>query len=270
MWRLHHKLIFAGLLLITPANLMSQRLAKVKNIDLGVEQNKAIIQYDLKSSDKSSMHSVQLKFLDKEFNLVTPVSLSGDFGSHVYCGTEKAIKWDILSDQELMGADITPVIFVDGVSKEFNRAGGPGYAALSLLIPGLGDYFVADHRMMKFKPYLRTLSSLGLIGLGIYADQQRYLTDGQYISVLRADSWRYTGFDRYVDVWEEGEYQYWLFKGDKELFITMGAVVWISDIIWVMVRGSNNKKFLKELNKGSEFSLGYQNGGMGFKYNLTF
>jgi hypothetical protein len=42
------------------------------------------------------------------------------------------------SNQVIIGSDITPVIFVDGISKVFNRAGGPGYAALSSLIPGLG------------------------------------------------------------------------------------------------------------------------------------
>ena len=169
-----------------------------------------------------------------------------------------------------MGRDVTPMIFVDGISKEFNRAGGSGYAALSLIMPGLGDYFVADHRLMIFKPYLRTISSLGLIGLGIYAGEQRYRSEGEYISVLKPDSWRFTGDDRFMDVYQKGDLNYWLFKGDQELFITLGAVIWVSDIIWVLVKGSNNKKFLNELNSGSDFTLGYQNGGMGFKYNLTF
>jgi len=233
-------------------------------------QNKAIIEYDLKSSDKSSKHSVQLKFLDKQFNLITPISLSGDVGPNIYTGTDKTIQWDIISDQELMGSDVIPMIFVDGVSKEFNRAGGSGYAALSLLMPGLGDYFVADHRMMIFKPYLRTMSSLGLIGLGIYAGDQRYRFEGNYVTVLKPDSWRYTGDERYMQVFQKGDLQYWLFRGDQEIFITLGAVIWVSDIIWVLVKGSNNKRFLKELNRGSDFTLGYHNGGMGFKYNLTF
>ena len=265
-----HRIAFAGFLLLLPFLLSAQRIARAKNVGIEVEQNKAIIRYDLKSHKEGSRHSVQLKFLDKQYNLFSPNSLSGDVGVNIFSGTDKTIKWDLSSDYDLFGSDITPVIFVDGISRQFNKAGGPGNAIFSVFMPGLGDYFVADHRMIRFKPYLRTITSFGLIGLGIYAGEQRWRVEGEWVSVLKADYWRYTGYDRFRLVYQEGEMQYWLFKGDNELFITMGAVIWAYDIIWVLVRGSNNKKFLKELDRGSDFTIGYYDGGFSMKYALTF
>jgi len=159
----HWKLVILGLLLITSANLSAQRIAKVKNVEIEVQQNKALIHYDIKSSGKGSGHSVHLKFLDKQYNLTTPNTLSGDVGANISNGINKTIEWDITNDFQLLGSEIRPVLFVDGVSKEFSSPGGPGNAFFSILMPGLGDYFVADHRLMHFKPYLRTISSLGLI-----------------------------------------------------------------------------------------------------------
>ncbi len=264
------KIPFFGLLLATSTMIFGQRITRVRYLGMEIHQNRAIISFDLISREEGSVHSVQLKFLDKQYNLVTPTKLSGDVGANIHSGEKKSIEWEISGDYDFAGSTITPVLFVDGLSKEFNKPGGPGNAAFSLLMPGLGDYFVADHRMMYFKPYLRTVSSLGLIGLGIYAGSQRYHAEGEYIRVLRADQWRRTGDDRFKWVYREGDLQYWWFKGDKEVFIAMGAAIWAYDFIWVLVRGGNNKRLLEELNRNSNITLGYFNGDLGFKYCLTF
>ncbi|MCK5343000.1 MAG: hypothetical protein KAR20_06330, partial [Candidatus Heimdallarchaeota archaeon] len=147
----------------------------MKNVEIEIQQNKVLIHYDIKSSSEGSLHSVNLNFIDDYYNIVKPVTLAGDVGSNVVSGSDKTIEWDIKNDFQLLRSKIQPVIFVDGLSKEFNSKGGPYNALLSVIMPGLGDYFVADHRLMHFKPYFRTISSLGLIGLGIYAGNQRYL-----------------------------------------------------------------------------------------------
>lgn len=259
-----------GLLLLTSAILFAQRIAKVKNAEIGIQQNKALIHYDIKSSGKSSGHSVHLKFLDKQYNLITPNTLSGDVGANISNGIDKTIEWDITNDFQLLSSKIRPVLFVDGVSKEFSSSGGPSNAIFSVIMPGLGDYFVADHRLMHFKPYLRTISSLGLIGLGIYAGNQRYRAEGQYIAVLAVHYLQGGSPERYKEIYEEGDLQYWLFKGDRELFISLGAAIWLADIVWVLAKGTNNKNFLKELQRGSDISLGYHKGNVNLKYSVTF
>ena len=76
--------------------------------------------------------------------------------------------------------------------------------------------------------------------------------------------------DRYQEIYIEGDLQYWLFKGDKELFISLGAAIWFADILWVFAKGSNNIKFLKASNHGSDFKLGYHQGNVSFNYSYTF
>jgi len=264
------RLVISGLLLLTSATLFAQRIAKVKNVEIKVQQNKALIHYDIKSSSKGPGHSVHLNFLDKQFNLITPNTLSGDVGANISNGINKTIECDITNDFQMLSSEIRPVLFVDGVSKEFSSPGGPGNAFFSILIPGLGDYFVADHRMMHIKPYLRTISSLGLIGLGIYAGNQRYQEEGQYITVLAVDYFEKGLPKKYKEVYEEGDVQYWLFKGDSEVFISLGAAIWLADIIWVLAKGTNNKNFLKELQRGSNVTLGYHEGNVNLNYSVTF
>jgi len=266
----HKRLVLLGLLLSFSAILFAQRIAKVKNVGIEIQQNKAMIHYDIKSSDKGSQHLVHLMFLDEQYNLFTPATLSGDVGTNISSRTNKTIEWDITNDFKLLKSEIRPVIFIDGVSKEFSSTGGPCFTILSFILPGLGDYFVADHRLMTFKPYLRTLSSLGLIGLGIYAGNQRYHAEGYYRNVLDVNYLQGDSPKVYKEVYEEGDLQYWLFKGDRELFISLGAAIWLGDIVWVLAKGTNNSIFLKEQKKGSNFSLGYHKGDISLQYSFTF
>ncbi|MFH0758350.1 MAG: hypothetical protein V2B15_13765 [Bacteroidota bacterium] len=263
-------IVLAGLVLTSQGKLSGQRLAVPKNVDITIHQNRAIIHYDIKVRKPGSTHLVDLKFLDEDFNLVTPALITGDIGPHIPGGPDRIIEWDITNDIQNLGSDLAPVLFIDGKSKQFSNTGGPGNAFLSLLLPGLGDYFVADRRMITIKPYIRTLSSLGLIGLGAYLGNQRYQAEGEYRLVLKADYYRYEGMDRYWLRYFEGEMQYAWFRGDKEVFISLGAAFWAADIIWVLAKGSNNVRFMKATIKGSDFHLGYVPGGAALQFSYTF
>jgi hypothetical protein len=248
----------------------AQRPVVPRNIGISVDQNKALITFDLPVRRQGSTHLVQLSFRDDQNNLVMPSSLTGDVGASIASGPGKRIEWDMTQDFQQLGSRITPVIFVDGLSRQYSNTGGPRNALLSLLVPGLGDYFVANHRIMVFKPYLRTLSSLGLIALGIYAGNQRYRAEGEYQLFLKPDEWRYEGLDRFFEKYVEGEMQYYWFKGDQELFIALGATLWLTDVVWVLAKGSNNQKFIRSARKGSGLQLGYTPGGLIVNYTCQF
>ncbi|MEN8158329.1 MAG: hypothetical protein ABFS10_15355, partial [Bacteroidota bacterium] len=114
---------------------------------------------------------------------------------------------------------------------------------------------------------------LGLIGLGIWVGNQRYLSTGGYQTFMR-EVWHgypeYQYVREYYDKFVEGDIQYKWFKGDAELLIGLGAAIWAADVIWVLAKGSNNVKFLKASYKGSQFQLGYLPGGAGLRYSFTF
>jgi len=271
-----HIVRLAAVLFVFSVNLHGQRVPVAKNIDITIEQNRAIIHYDIKSKVPGSVHNVDLKFLDKDYRLVTPTLLSGDVGSDIPGEANRKIEWDISNDVQLFGSNITPVLFVDWTSKQFSSTGGPRNALLSMLLPGLGDYFVADSRMMTFKPYMRTISSLGLIALGYWAGEQRYHAEGTYEpfahrTPVRNDYGRVIGYEKvFIDEYIEGDLQYQFFKGDREVLIGLGAAIWAVDIIWVLARGTNNVKFINASSKGSDFNLGYVPGGAAMQFSYTF
>jgi len=250
--------------------LSAQRPVVAQNIGIRVEGTTALISYDLPSRKHPADHLVQLSFIDEKNNLIIPSSLSGDVGAGIPSGPDRVIRWELTKDFRQLENMITPVIFVDGLSKQYSNTGGARNALLSLLMPGLGDYFVADYRIMTFKPYLRTLSSLGLIALGVYAGSQRYNAEGAYELFLKPDSWRYEGDDRFFEKYVEGDLQYYWFKGDQELFIALGAAVWLADVVWVFAKGSNNEKFLHASRKGAGLNLGYAPGGLMLQYTCQF
>lgn len=265
------KLFFLFFLLGTVSSpMVAQRPAVAKNIGIRVEGNTALISYELPVRKQKNQHLVQLSFIDEKNNLIIPSSLSGDVGPGIEPGTDRVIRWELTNDFRQLETMITPVIFVDGLSKTYSNTGGARNALLSLLMPGLGDYFVADHRIMTFKPYLRTLTSLGLISLGIYAGNQRYRSEGEYQLFLKPNSWRYEGSDRFFEKYVEGELQYHWFKGDRELFIALGATLWLADVVWVFARGSNNEKFIRATRSGPGLNLGYAPGGLMLQYTCQF
>ena len=257
-------------MLLPRGELHAQRPALAKDVSISVEQNRAIISFDLHARKTPSTHLVQLSFIDEQNNVLWPTSLSGSVGGNIESGSRLAIEWDITDDYQQMSSMITPVIFVDGLSRQYSNTGGPKNALLSLMVPGLGDYFVADHRIMHFKPYFRTISSLGLIALGLYAGNQRYHAEGEYKLFLKPDSWRYEGSDRFFEKYVEGDMQYLWFKGDQELLISLGAAIWLADVIWVFAKGSNNQKFINASRKDSGLRLGYVPGGMSINYSVHF
>ena len=271
-----HMVRLAGVLFVFSANLHAQRLPVAKNIDITIDQNKAIIHYDIKSRIHGSVHRVDLKFLDEDYRLVHPELLTGDIRSNISKEPDRRIEWDISNDVQLLGSNITPVLFIDGISKQYSNTGGPSNALLSILLPGLGDYFVADRRMMTFKPYMRTISSLGLITLGLWAGEQRYYAEGEYQTFVRltrvpndqglGSHYEETYYEKYV----EGDLQYQFFKGDKEVIIALGAAIWAADILWVLAKGSNNVKFINATTKGSNFNLGYIPRGAALQFSYTF
>jgi len=259
--------LFSGIV----TELQGQQIPHSTKVSISVDQNRAVIHYEIKTKNPVTTHRVELQFLDDSYNLIkpSPSMLSGDIGPVIPADKDKTIIWDITNDMQLLGSRVTPVLFVNGKSKQFNNTGGPGNAWLSLLIPGLGDYFVADQNMMTFKPYMRTLSSLGLIGLGLYAGSQRTY-EIEVRRYIKPDAYRFQGDDRFKIKEVEGDPINCWFKGDKEILLIAGATIWAADILWVLAKGTNNDKFLKSSSGGSDFKLGYLPGGASFQYAYTF
>jgi len=272
-----HLLVF--LLMIPGLKVYSQERSRamIKNVQMEVVDDKVRIYYDIVNSHPEQLHRIDFKFITQDYKFVSPYQMSGDVGEGVTPGMHNMIEWDIMQDMNNLSTRLKPKLYLDGLSTESEIGGGPSNALLSMLVPGLGDYFVADYRELKFKPYYRTASSLGLIGLGLVAGQKRYRAEGYYETWARWERvWHSPaqggGWDyEYVthESFREGDLKYWLFKNDAETLITAGALIWVSDVIWVTAMGSSNKRLRQSL-EASNYSLDYLPGGLALTFSRKF
>jgi len=256
---------FIGLLTffwILPSNVSGQD-PEVSNIQLDIKQNRVHIHYDILNSQPSMQHDVDVLFLDQDYKYFDPQELSGDIGNQIRGGADKDIVWDAMADRFDFSRKVTPQIFLD-----WEKRGGADNALLSLLVPGLGDYFVAETKEMTIKPYMRTLSALGFVTLGFIAQNKRKdvplytYSDMPYIDTETGDYLSRTGRVLYGH-----ETQPWLFGGDAEVFLSVGAAIWVADILWVAVKGFQNEKINQYLTN-TNFQLNNQ--GIALSYGFTF
>lgn len=230
---------------------------KVKNLGIEIKDDKVLFNYDLIAKDTNKIQTVELFLIDNDYNICVPKKIKGDYGKAVLPGENKLIEWDVYKDDVIISQKLKPKIVVNGIKK-----GGASNAVYSILVPGLGDYFVADHKDMFIKPYIRTLATLGIFGLGIYATIER-----EEIPIY---GWveKYSGWGNDEIVWDIKGYKYdnAFFSNDAELLLITGATLWIADIIWVFMKGMENDK----LRIFSNYSLGVEKGYSTLKYSITF
>jgi len=260
------KIILPAVILGFTLNSIGQE-AKVKNVDIDIEKNQIIVNYDLIGNDTVNKHNVELFFIDDRYSVQLPKKLSGDFGEGVSPGLNKRIVWDVFTDDVIIAQKLQPKIVVNGIQK-----GGSKNALYSILVPGLGDYFVKDSKSMIIKPYIRTISTLGLVGLGIIAGQKRteediwgWVTDwkagidqnGNY-GIIETTEWQIRGY----------ETKNWLFENDKEVFLISGITLWVADVIWVFLKGTENEKL--KIFSNYSFNANVSNGITNFSLSFKF
>ena len=118
--------------------------------------------------------------------------------------------------------------------------GGPECAWLSVLVPGLGDHKVTYGAKKGIGVALFTYAFVGAgTGLLLY----------EYFEGFSADLPVYAGYS----------------------CLAVGGIIWLSDIIWVAVRGAKNKKNAKEY-KESHLNAFYDptTKSKGLSYSLKF
>lgn len=239
----------------------------LNNVKMSVINNKIIINYDIQNSLPDSLHSIGLSFISSDNNIILPENLSGDIGNGITGDEGKLIRWDITKEFDNLNYGLKPYMYLDGSSTLKIPKGGPEKMFLSVLVPGLGDYFVANTREMKFKPYLRFASVAGFMILGYTSGDYRW-TDYNESTILRRTYEYNEGWVTHQEkVLLAGDTHYKYFRHDAEIFYTLGAAIWIADIFWVLNKGYNNK-LLNTSMQNSNISISPTPGGAAL--TLTF
>ncbi len=250
---------FIILIVISLTNSYSQKSkAQIKNVDFtyNAENQIIVVIYDINNSSAIERYNIELTFVDFNGNRIIPRSIRGDVGNDVKGGKNKVIYWDVLNDVEELGR-VRARVTVKGVTEHL---GNSSNAFLSVLVPGLGDYYVKNKKNMIIKPVFRTITAYGLMGYGIY----NYIDFNKKYNEYNDESTPREDFDHLYDE---------ATKSLHRAYITssIGAAIWASDVLWVAIKGAKNKR--RNLMIGSvgyDYNLVYIPGGVGFNLSLKF
>jgi hypothetical protein len=246
-------LFFAIILFSQPC--FSQTKAQITDVDFHLEDRYIVVNYNLVGSLPNEEMTIELKFLTDKNETIIPKSVNTDIGTKIFGDGSKAIQWDIVADNVVLSGNIKASVTITS-SKILFR--GPGNAFLSILIPGLGGYFVDKN---DARSVLTTLSTIGLVGYGIYEKLQanKYYADYN-ASIVPLDI---------QDFYTKAN------GAQNKYFIAtrVAAGIWALDIIYVTFKGLHNRKKAKNAYRAYNtdgLRLNYVNNGFQFKYSVSF
>jgi hypothetical protein len=248
-------LISLYIFLLTSLTAPCQTNARITDVDFLVENGNIVVKYCIREYRPGEIFFIRLTFITGDNKTIVPGTLYGDVGMDVNGGDNKLIVWDIGKDQLEVTGTLKAVVTI--LSSTFNQTdqpvtyqskpkekklGGPGYAFLSLILPGTGGYFVE-----KSKARAVIFNILGAIVLTSVITQSIELSK-----------------DPTNDQTE---------RNRNQAAITYAAFM-VTDVIWVAYKGFRNQK--ENRTKGlsgynrSGFTLNYANNKLMAGYRINF
>jgi hypothetical protein len=233
----------------------SQTKAKITDVDFQLEDRYLVVNYNITGALPKEQMTIQLKFINEKNEEIIPKTVTGDVGTKFYTDGMKAILWDIVADQVLLSGNLKASVTITYSKIIYS---GPSNAFLSVLIPGLGGYFVDKH---KARAVLTTISTVGLLAYGFTQKLQSDKSYKEYgASKVPADI--QSSYDK-----ANGAHKNYLNA------VRIGAGLWAFDIFCVTIRGIHNKKDAKSAytsfsNDG--LRLYHVNNGLQLGYSVSF
>jgi hypothetical protein len=241
------------LFLITFYTAVCQSNAKITDVDFLVEGGNIVVKYCIREYQPEEIFFIRLTFVTGDNKTIEPKTLAGDVGPGIK-GGDKLIVWDIGSDRLEITGSLKAVVTI--VSSSFikteqpadfpskpreKQLGGPGYAFLSLILPGTGGYFVE-----KSKARAIIFNILGAIVLtSVITQSIEYSKNPDNDQAL---------------------------TNRNQAAITYMAIM-VSDVIWVTYKGFKNQKARTQgygAYNRSGFTLNYTGNSLMAGYRFNF
>jgi hypothetical protein len=246
-------LILTLFVLSQPA--ICQTKAKITDVDFQLEDRYIVINYNLTGAAPKEEMTIELKFITENNETIIPKTVTGDIGTKIFDDGKKAILWDIVTDSPVLAGNLKATVTITSSRVIFS---GPGNAFLSVLIPGLGGYFVDEN---KTRAVFTTVSSIGLIAYGVFQKSQ---ADKYYADYL-ASSTPSEMDDLYT---KANSAQHTAF-----IAASAGIGIWALDVVWVTFKGFHNKKVAKSYYSSFNtdgLRINYVNNRVQLGYSVTF
>jgi hypothetical protein len=240
----------------------------VNNIRINVIDESVVeILYDLTGNQPAD--SVYIRIRSQTNGLLNPAAqyISGDWGQDVQAGTNRRILWKALENGFVLDENIRATILVkvatttarrttepapaviDTVPKRKYRPGGPEFALLSVVAPGVGNIFVQSP-----KPFIghRLAVTVACYGLMAYGFVERKKSRDEY--AIYEQQRNRTAAQPYYDRANGHYHRYFLAT-------RISGAIWITDIVATLIKGvRNQKQRLKASEPKVSFWPGVQSG----------
>lgn len=231
-----------------------QTNARISEVDYSLEGSFIVVHYILQGTIPKEELTIELSFVTEDNEKIIPHSVSSDVGAKVYSNGNRVILWDIDIDKPAFSGIMKAVVAITASKVNY---GSPKNALLSVAVPGLGGFFVEKN---KTRAALTTVSTLGLIVYGINQknESKKYFKE-YHASLIPGD------INNLYQKANSAHHKYYIAT-------RLAAGIWISDIIWVTVKGFRNREEAKSLNNATgskSFKLNYDN-GLQMGYSITF
>jgi len=246
-------LIFSIILLSQPA--VCQTKARITDVDFHLEDRYIVVNYNITGIAPKEELTIELKFITENNESIVPKTMTGDVGKKLFADGSKAILWDIVADQAVLSGNLKATVSIVTSKVLYS---GPGNAFLSVLIPGMGGYFVDKN---KARSVLTTISSIGLIAYGVMQKTQA----NKYYADYNASTTPSDMDDLFAKA-NGAQHSYYMTT-------RIGAGIWALDIIWVTFKGFHNKKVAKSYYSSFNtdgLRLNYVNNGLQLGYSKKF
>jgi hypothetical protein len=233
----------------------SQTKARITDVDFTLDGRYIIINYKIVGNLPKEEMTIELKFVSDLNETIVPRSIMNDVGTKLYGDGQKAIVWDIVSDQITLTGNWKASIAI--VSSRILYSGA-GNAFLSMIIPGLGGYYVDT------KKGRAVLTTLSVIGFGAYGAFEKIQANKYYEDYKAAT--KSAGIEDLFSKANDCNHNYFIAT-------RVAAGIMALDVIYVLFKGAHNRKVAKNAyNAYSEdgFRLKHVNNGFQIGYSLTF
>lgn len=210
---------------------------KIQNVRITTEGDKVAVYYDLDDYSTRRTYTIDIKF--QSTTEITPFALSGDVGEGVLGGKDRKIVWDLYQDIDGLQGNLKAQVSIKGKDKYY---AGPSALMLSVLYPGLGDYFVRENKAVGIL-YNIAVPALLLGSVNSYSkgrDMRSGYPNSYSESRLEDDYFSMrNGIERLEK--ETGD------KREKELgkanaMLIAGVSLWVLDIVMVGIKGKKNRQ----------------------------
>jgi hypothetical protein len=234
---------------------LCQTKAKISDVDFHIEDRYIIVNYNIVGSLQREQMTIELKFINEKNETIVPKTITGDAGTKIYGDGTKTILWDIVADQVTLSGNIKTIVTIINSKILYS---GPSNALLSVIVPGLGGYFVDKS---KVRAAVTTLSAVGLIAYGLVQKHQANKYYSEYKSSTTPDDIQ-TLFTKA----DNANHNYYIST-------RVAAGIWALDIFWVTFKGIHNGKVAKSAYSALSsdgLRLNYVNNGLQVGYAVSF